>query len=180
MAEATIIANGIVVTCDATNRCGRYNMLVRNGRIGGITENLDNLKKENPDAAIIDASRRFITPGFVNAHYHGESFLLHTLTNGIHFSSWKDDDLLKQATDKFLHQSGHDDVRSLYRASFLAHVKSGTTCVGAFPLHFDEDALLQMLEGIASVGITSIVALQNWDQIGKMKSLHDGEPRQGG
>ncbi len=177
MTKPTIIADGIVLTCDATNRCGRYNILVSNGRILSISENLDSLTKEHPDATIIDAKDKLIVPGFVNAHYHGESFLLRALTKGAHFGLWEEDAQLSQARNKLLHSSSYDDVRRIYLAASLAHLRSGTTCVGEFPPLLGEDGFVQMLDAIASTGVLGVVALQNWDQIRKVQSLREKKPK---
>lgn len=165
MSKPVIIANGIVLTCDAINRCGCYSLFIKNGRIRDIADRFESLIKENPDAHVIDATGKIIIPGFVNAHHHGESFLLQEATRGLHFSLWKQDERLRQTLDKFTHATNHDDITRLYRSSYAAHLKSGTTCVGEFPLSFDDDGFKKMLEGISSSTVTAIIALQNWDQI---------------
>ncbi len=160
-----IIANGIVLTCDAINRCGRFSLLIKNGRIRDIADRSIGLIKENPDAHVIDATGKLIIPGFVNAHHHGESILLQEATRGLHFNLWKQSGSFHQMVDTLVHPTNDDDITRLYRALYAAHLKSGTTCVGEFPLSFDEDGFRKMLEGIAASGVTASVALQNWDQI---------------
>lgn len=177
MAHATIIANGTVLTCDAGNRCGRLHIVVSNGRFLNISDNLDRLRDEHPQAELFDATGMLVVPGFVNAHYHGESFLLRAATEGLHFSLWKDEGPLQQAATRLLHRSSYEDVHSIYRAAYIAHSASGTTCVGEFPPHLDEDAFGYMLNGIASNGVVPVVTLQNWDHIGAIRSLHEKKPR---
>ncbi len=166
-----IIAHGTVLTCDRSNRCGRYHILVDGGRILDVSERLELLTKDRPDAMIIDAKGKLVVPGFVNAHYHGASFLLREATTGMHYGFWKNDACLNQATTKFVHPSSGDDVFRVYQAAYLAHLKSGTTCVGEFPPSLDENSFIRMVEGIESSGINSVIALQNWEQIRKAQSL---------
>jgi 5-methylthioadenosine/S-adenosylhomocysteine deaminase len=177
MTMAVIITNGIVLTCDSTNRCGRYNIVVSEGRVVDVAERLEPLRKDHPHATIIDARDKLIVPGFVNAHYHGASFLLREGTHVLHYSLWKGDARLNQAMAKFIHAASHDDVRRVYQAAYLAHVRSGTTCVGEFPPMLDDGAFEMMLEGIVSSGVTPVVTLQNWDQIRKAQAMGAARPR---
>lgn len=177
MHDSRIIANGIVLTCDSTNRCGRFHIAIEGGSIVAIAENLESLAKKFPDASVIDATGKLVLPGFVNAHYHGESFLLRALTKGIHFGLWKDDEQIKQVYDKLLHSTSHDDIRRIYLAAYLAHLKSGTTCVGEFPPQLDEDSLAHLLESIASTGITCVATLRSWDHIRKVQAMREKKPR---
>ncbi len=177
MSKPLIITNGIVLACDAINRCGRYTLFIKNGRIRDIADRSVALIKENPDAQVIDATGKIIIPGFVNAHHHGESFLLQGATRGLHFSLWKQNDSLRQTLDKLTHPANHDDITRLYRALYAAHLKSGSTRVGEFPLSFDEDGFKKMFEGISSSGDTATIALQNWDQIRLVQAAGSGRIR---
>jgi 5-methylthioadenosine/S-adenosylhomocysteine deaminase len=177
MAQTTILANGTVLACDAMDHCGRIHMLIGGRHILALSRNLDSLRKENPDATILDVKEKLILPGFVNAHFHGESFLLRRLTDGIHFGLWNGLVPLRQAVDKLLDRSSYDDVRRLYRAAYLAHLKSGTTCVGEFPALYDDEAFLRVIESVAESGVATIVALQNWDQIRKVQAMRENKPR---
>lgn len=174
---AVIITNGIVLTCDAANRCGRYHIVVKDGRILDLSERLDTLTKDHPHATIIDARDKLIVPGFVNAHYHGASFLLRAATHVLHYSLWKNDPQLNQATAKFIHAASTDDVRRVYQTAYFAHVRSGTTCVGEFPPMLGDGGFEEMLAGIAPAGITCVVTLQNWDQIRKTQAMGAARPR---
>ncbi|MBI5470725.1 MAG: hypothetical protein HY961_00125, partial [Ignavibacteriae bacterium] len=136
--KTIILANGIVLTCDATNRAGRYSIAITDGRIRDIADRADVLQKAYEEAAIVDASQKLIVPGFVNAHHHGASFLLRTLTDGVHASLWNSEARLEQACDRLMHASHYADLKQLYQALYLAHLRSGTTCVGESPLPLDE------------------------------------------
>jgi guanine deaminase len=173
---SVIITNATVLTCDVANRCGRYNIVVRNGRILDLAERLEMLTKDHPHATIIDARDKLVIPGFVNAHYHGASFLFREETNLLPYSLWKSDPRLNQASSKFIHPASHDDVRRAYQAAYLAHLQSGTTCVAEFPTSLDETGFAKMLEGMGSSGIMPVAVLQNWDQIRKAQTMGAGRP----
>ncbi len=177
MTTTVIIANGIVLTCDANNRCGAYHLLLGNGRILDLSESLDKLTRENPHAEIIDASGKLLLPGFVNAHFHGESFLLHPLTDGTHLAFWREHTQLKQTTERLVHASGIKDLRVLYRTTYAAHARCGTTCVGEFPLQVHEDGLTQMAREIEASRMGCVLALQTWDHIRWAKALGVKRPR---
>ncbi len=171
MTRPIIIANGIVLTCDVSNRCGQLHLVVSGGKIADISERLDVLMQEYPNADVVDASNKLVVPGFVNAHSHGESFLFRHATKGMHFSLWKNNDLLRQAYSRFLDNTSNDDVRRVYHAAYLAHLKSGTTCVGEFGPPLDEEGFRMMSAGISASGVTPVFSLQNWDQIRTIQSL---------
>jgi 5-methylthioadenosine/S-adenosylhomocysteine deaminase len=172
MTKPIIITNGIVLTCDQVNRCGQYNILVSGGKIVEVADGRDALMREHPEAMIVDATNKLVVPGFVNAHFHGESFLLRAATQEMHFGLWKNDELVRQSYEKLLQQSSHDDILCLYLATYLAHLRSGTTCVGEFAPPFDEQKFRSMVAAIAASGVMPVFSLQNWDQIRTFQSLN--------
>ena len=64
----------------------------------------------------------------------------------------------------------------MYQGAYLAHLKSGTTCVGEFGPSFGEENFRKMLEGIEKSGLTAVVSLQNWDQIRALHALGAKRP----
>jgi 5-methylthioadenosine/S-adenosylhomocysteine deaminase len=177
MTNTTIIANGTVLTCDAAHRCGAYHLVLANGRILDLSENLDKLKRDHPDAQIVDASGKLLLPGFVNAHFHGESFLLHPLTRGLHMALWKDNAPLRQTTERLMHVSSRKDIGVLYRAAYAAHARCGTTSVGEFPMPWDEESFKQVVTEGGESRAHLVVTLQNWDHIRTAKALAGKCPR---
>ena len=167
--NAVILANGFVVTCDAANRAGRFHIAIRDGRIQEIGGLLDVLTTMYPTAAVIDVSDHLIVPGFVNGHYHTESFFLQELTTGKPFSLWKGDRVLRDASQVLTETGSVDHLRSVARASYLAHLKSGTTTIAEFPPLVDAAGLEILLQEAASSGLRSVVVLQTWDQINKLR-----------
>lgn len=172
-----IIANAYVVTCDPDNRAGRYHLLVSGNRIIEISERLDTLASLSPQATIIDASRKLVIPGFVNAHFHSESVLLRARTDGLHCSLWKSDEKIQRCIKGLLDPLGGEDIRNVYRMSYYSHLKSGTTCVGEFGLPYGEPGFGTMLSTIDRTEVKNVVALQNWDQIGKARTAFGNRHR---
>ena len=160
-----IIANAHVITCDPDNNAGQLHLLISENRIAEISENLDLLTSQYPYATIVDASNKLITPGFVNAHFHSESILLRTRTDGLHRSLWKSDLRTQESINGLLDPLNHDDVRNVYHMSYFSHLKSGTTCVGEFGLPFGDASFGKMLAAIDRTEVKNVVTLQNWDQI---------------
>jgi 5-methylthioadenosine/S-adenosylhomocysteine deaminase len=160
-----IFANGLVVTCDPLNRVGRFHLLVRDGRIQEIGGTLETLSQLNPAATIIDASNRVLLPGFVNAHYHTESFLLHALTDGKSFAAWKGLRPLRERIDLLMEAGYRTHMENISRAASLAHIKSGTTTVGEMPLPYDADGFDALQRAADSTGLRRVTVLQTWEQV---------------
>jgi 5-methylthioadenosine/S-adenosylhomocysteine deaminase len=166
-----------VLTCDPLDRGGRFHIVVRDGRIGEISENLPFLRSLYPGATIMDASHRLIIPGLVNAHAHMESFLFRTRTAGRHFELWKHDDELQELMERLIAPGSEDDVRTLTLAAYFAHLKSGTTCVAEFPPIVAARGFSVMREAIERTDVRAVVALRSWDQHASMANSPKGRIR---
>lgn len=73
---AILIRDGYVLTGDAQQTClPCASVLIEGDRITAISTDTASLLEQNADVEVIDASRRLVLPGFVNAHMHSnESF----------------------------------------------------------------------------------------------------------
>jgi 5-methylthioadenosine/S-adenosylhomocysteine deaminase len=160
-----IVKNGYVLTCDAENRGGRYNMLIRDGRILEICDSLDLFTTLHPYATIIDASGKLIIPGFVNAHVHSESHLLKERTDKLHFDEWARDLRFQECSAHLVDPAGYDDMRSVYLAAYFASLKSGTTLVAEFGRPWKDQGFAMFLQTIQRSDLKTVVMLQNWDQV---------------
>lgn len=177
MSQLTIIANGIVLTCDAANRCGRYHLVVENGRIVALGNNVERLRREHPNAQLLDASRKLVLPGFVNAHVHSEGVLLHPLTKGRHFTLWGETQQFHQVMERLLHPSSAKDIHTLYRTVYAAHLASGTTTAAEFPLLFPEESFTRMVDAVTDSGLISLIALRSWEHVRQVQGLGANSPR---
>jgi 5-methylthioadenosine/S-adenosylhomocysteine deaminase len=172
-----IIANGFVLTCDPSNRGGRYNLLVRDDRIIEISDSLDLFTSLHPYAMVIDASGKLIIPGFVNAHVHSESILLRERTEALHFELWRPDIRFNECSQRLLDPASHDDILSIYLTAYFSHLKSGTTLVAEYGPPVNERSFIAQLQGVDRTDVKSVVTLQNWDQIRYIRDLAAGRPR---
>ncbi len=171
--DLLIISGGLVLTCDAANHAGRFDLLVRNGRIAAIASP-GTLLRQHADAQVVDATDKLIIPGLVNAHFHPESLLLRPLTSGVHFALWAQDISVRSALAQLLRPESYDDVRSLTLAAAFAHVKCGTVAVTHFPPAFDGEALRILGGSAARADLTSGLVLQTWQQIDRARGGLEG------
>ena len=175
--DVLIIAGAHVLTCDPTNRAGRYDILIRDGSIAGIAPDSATFRAQNPSARIIDAQGKLIIPGFVNAHFHSESLLFRFLTEGRHFDLWHKDPALLKGTARLVQPSSHGDLRALYLASYFTHLKNGTTLVGEFPPCTDPAGIALLAGAIARTDVRCVLCLQRSSQVEQART--DGAELEG-
>jgi 5-methylthioadenosine/S-adenosylhomocysteine deaminase len=118
-----------------------------------------------PGAEVVDARGHFVLPGFVNAHYHGESVLLRYITGRVSSGSWNALPGLRGAAARLLDPASASDIAVLYRTAGFLHLKSGTTAVAEYPAPYLPAVLQGASESIASSGVRSVFALQTWEQV---------------
>lgn len=118
-----------------------------------------------PGAEVVDARARLVLPGFVNAHYHGESVLLRYITGRVSYGSWNALPGLRGALARLLDPASASDVAALYRTAGFLHITGGTTAVAEYPAPYAPAVLQGAIESIASSGVRSVFALQTWEQL---------------
>ena len=166
-----IIANGYVITCDPAHRGGSYSLLIRDGRIGGIAEGAESLLASHPRATVVDAKDKLILPGFVNAHSHSESMLFKPLTDGRPLAEWSQHPLVRELHVQLARAENNEDLRVVYQAAYLAHLKSGTTCVGEYSIPVGGRGLQTIGKAIEQTGVKGRLVLQNKVQIDHARLL---------
>jgi 5-methylthioadenosine/S-adenosylhomocysteine deaminase len=127
--------------------------------------NAATLTSQHPLATIIDVSSRIIAPGFVNAHVHGASVLLRSLTRGYPLSAWNTLVPLRQATEFLLDPSSVSFFEPLALFAGTDHLLHGTTTVADVLPPADVQALGSAVRGHARAGIRSTYTLSGWSQI---------------
>ncbi len=118
-----------------------------------------------PGAAVVDARSRIVLPGFVNAHFHGESVLLRSITGRAPYARWDALPGLRGARERLVSPSSAGDVAALYRVGAYLHARSGTTTVADYPPPFSPSVLEGAAEAVARSGPHALFALQTWEQI---------------
>ncbi len=166
-----IIENGIVATGDGQNRIGQYAILVRNDRITEVAPRSEPLKNLYPGAEVIDAKGKMILPGFVDAHFHGESFLLRSITGTTPMSRWDKDRRYKSALGYLNGDATREELESVYRLAYFNALKSGITCLADFGLDNLDFSPTASYEAMKRVDLKGFIGIHNRDQADKCKGL---------
>ena len=101
----------------------------------------------------------------MNAHYHGESFLLRQITHNLPFSAWPLSTARQRALSLLTAPGSSERVGDLYTVGAFSHLMSGTTCVGEYPHLLDADGFAAMRAGFEKSGIRFQTTLRSWEQI---------------
>ncbi len=168
-----IIENGIVATGDGQNRIGRFAVLVRNDRIIDIVSHAEPLKHQFPAAEVIDAAGKMLLPGFVDAHYHGESFLLRHIAGSAPMVRWEKDRRFRAANAYINDTATREELESLYRIAYFNALKSGFTCVADFGIDNLDFHPTASFEAMRRAELKGFIGLHNGDQIEKSRLLQN-------
>ncbi len=160
-----IIQNAIVITCEDPNRVLRADLFVRDDRIAEISNRGEILKSMYPSAEVIDASGKIIMPGFVDAHYHGESFLLKHFTQLAPSSRWTKDGSIRRVLNFIRSEATKEDLVTAYRSAYFSALKSGVTTVAEFGFDSLEAPYQAATESMRRADLRGSISLHNGDQI---------------
>ena len=166
-----IIENGIVATGDNQNRVGPYAVLIRNDRIVDVAQRSEPLKNQYPNAEVIDAKGMVLLPGFVDAHYHGESFLLRHIVGTTPMARWERDRRFTAAYTFLNRDAAREDLESLYRIAYFNALKAGITCIADFGLDNLDFSPTVSFEAMKRAELKGFIGLHNGDQIEKSRQL---------
>ena len=166
-----IIENGIVATGDGQNRIGPYTVLIRNDRVVDVANYSQPLKNQDPNAEIIDAKGKILLPGFVDAHYHGESFLLRHIIGTTPMARWERDRRFTTACTYLNRDATREDFDSLYRIAYFNALKAGITCIADFGLDNLDFLPTAGFEAMKRAELKGYVGLHNGDQIERSRGL---------
>jgi 5-methylthioadenosine/S-adenosylhomocysteine deaminase len=160
-----IIENGYVFTGDAQQRSGMLTILIRNDRIAEISTRGDALKAMHANAEVIDASGRALFPGFVDPHYHGDSFLLRPLTNRLPLLKWGKDPELSKAFEFLREVASLEQLTTMYRLGFRAALQSGVTALADAGIDTIDRTLKAALDAFSQSDLRGLMTLHNGDQV---------------
>jgi 5-methylthioadenosine/S-adenosylhomocysteine deaminase len=177
MAEIKIIRNGNVVTCDAQRRAGPMCIMVRGDRIAELLPDADSALARYPDAEVIDAADKVIFPGFVDAFYEGDSFILRHLIPPEYTSHWHRNPQLKRALAYLRKEAEKDQLVLAYRAAYFSALKSGITYVAEAGFDNLDLPLEAARASLRRSDLKGMIALRNGDQIENAKRNLSGPIR---
>ncbi len=165
-----IIENGLVVTCDAQGHVGKFALLVKDDRIAEVNPNAAGLKARFPQAEVIDASEKIIFPGFIDAHYHGESFVLRNWTAGVPASKWHKYPAVRKALSFVHREASKDELAPLYRTAYFSALKSGITTISEFGFDNLDAPFLAACEAMKRSDLKGFVGIHNGEQADRARS----------
>lgn len=166
-----IIENGVVVTCDPQDRLGQLTMLIKGDRIAEISNRAEVLKALYPAAEVIDARGKIVLPGFVDAHLHGESFVLRLFTSLKPYARWRRETDVKKAFDFVYGHADQPDLASIYRLAYFTALKSGVTTIGEFGFDHLDRPLNAAFETMRRADVRGVIGVHNGDQIERCRTL---------
>jgi 5-methylthioadenosine/S-adenosylhomocysteine deaminase len=129
------------------------------------------MKAMNANAEVIDARGRALFPGFVDPHYHGESFVLRPLTNRLPLAKWNKDPQVANAFEFVRKLATLEQLKTMYRLGFRAALQSGVTALAEAGIDTIDRTLRAALEAFSHSDLRGFVTLHNGDQVDHAKTL---------
>jgi 5-methylthioadenosine/S-adenosylhomocysteine deaminase len=118
MSESILIKGGRVVTMDDDNSIVRGDLLIRDGRIAGIAQEIDDTINE-----VIEARGCVVLPGFVQTHLHLCQTLFRGAADDLALIDW-----LKKRVWPMEAAHTKESIRASAQLSIAELVRGGTTC----------------------------------------------------
>jgi 5-methylthioadenosine/S-adenosylhomocysteine deaminase len=118
MSESILIKGGTIVTMDGKNSIVRGDVLIRDGRIADIGNNIDTDAGE-----VIEAGGCAVLPGFVQTHLHLCQTLFRGAADDLSLIDW-----LKKRVWPMEAAHTPESIRASARLSIAELVRGGTTC----------------------------------------------------
>src|SRR6267154_6494958 len=118
MSETILIKGGTIVTMDDRNSIVRGDVLIRDGRITEIGNNVDAIESEK-----IDATGCAVLPGFVQTHIHLCQTLFRGAADDLSLIDW-----LKRRVWPMEAAHTAESIRASARLGVAELIKGGTTC----------------------------------------------------
>ena len=146
-------------------------VIVQGNRILEIGKRADAVKPQFADAEVIDAAGKIIFPGFINAHYRGESFILRFLTTAVPAARWGKTASIRTAIDYLRSKAAYEELLSMYRIAYFSALKSGITTICEFGMDYLDISLRASFEAMRQTELRGTIGVHNGDQIEASHSL---------
>jgi 5-methylthioadenosine/S-adenosylhomocysteine deaminase len=118
MSESILIKGGTIVTMDGDDSIVRGDLLIRDGRIAGIAQEIDDTVN-----VVIEAGGCVVLPGFVQTHVHLCQTLFRGAADDLSLIDW-----LKKRVWPMEAAHTRESIRVSAQLSIVELMKSGTTC----------------------------------------------------
>ena len=160
-APPLLITGGrVMVDGGDLNTPAEMDILVEHGVIRAIGPDAAEQAESLSGIQRIDASRKLVSPGFINAHYHSHDTLAKGLMEQKPLETWR----LLALPPQYPKRS-REEIKARTLLGALECLRSGMTTVQdmvtLFP--FDPDHLDAVLEAYDEIGLRAVVALQYGD-----------------
>lgn len=119
-----IVSGGTIVTVDKERRIIKNGAIAIEGDRIAFVGKKEEVEQKNKGEITIDASKKVIFPGFVNAHTHMFQVLLRNLAVDMVLLEW-----LKRSIWPMLFSFKEEDVYTSSLLGCVENIKSGITCV---------------------------------------------------
>lgn len=166
-----IIDRVYVLACDVTGSGGMGSVVVRNDRIHAVGPVNHAFHLQFPQAERIDGTGKVLLPGFIDAHGHGESSVLHVLTAGSPVSRWPRIGRYRSMDEALRLRASHDDWVALYRSAYYGALRAGITTVSEFGRPDTDKAFAASVQAFQEVSLRGLLAIHNGDQLESSRSV---------
>lgn len=147
MSDLAIVGGTVLPMVRNARETLRATVLVRDGRIVGLTRNRRPRAKET-----IDAHGKLVMPGFVDAHCHGIHLLMRGLSDGLSYHDW-----LERLMYRALPSYRAQDALVASRLFCAEAIRTGITTIGdSTDFGNRADLVEATIEGIREAGIRAL------------------------
>lgn len=165
-----IIDRVYVLACDAAGSGGLSTVVIRNDRISAIGPVTQAFQAQFPNAERIDGSGRILLPGFIDAHYHGESAVLSLLTVGLPANQWSRRKGYHALDDHLRTKATHDDWLTLYRAAYYQALRAGVTTLAEYGRPDTDAAFAASIAAFQATSLRGVLCVHNGDQLESLRT----------
>jgi 5-methylthioadenosine/S-adenosylhomocysteine deaminase len=165
-----IIDQVYVLACDAAGWAGLSTVVIRNDRISAIGPVTQAFQAQFPNAERIDGTGRVLMPGFIDAHYHGESALLSLLTAGLPAHQWSRRKGYHALDDHLRTKATHDDWLTLYRAAYYQALRAGVTTLAEYGRTDTDAAFAASIAAFQATSLRGVLCVHNGDQLESLRT----------